>query len=140
MNRIVCDTNCLVSGFIWKGTPSRVVDRFLTGKDRLFISKELLTELSGVLCRPKFADALAVANYTPQQILRIVTEVAVLVLPKPLGETVIPNDRSDEAVLACAVSADAKVIVSGDKKHLLPLGTYRGIRILSAAEYLSECR
>ena len=140
MSRIVCDTNTLVSGFLWNGSPSRIIWRVLEGEDILYISKDMLRELHRVLGYDKFKSICEKRGLRRNEIFKRVVEVAVLVLPKPLGETVIPNDRSDEAVLACAVSADAKVLVSGDKQHLLPLGTYRGIRILSAAEYLSECR
>ncbi len=138
MSRIVCDTNTIVSGFLWNSPPSRIIWRVLEGEDILYTSKDLLAELHRVLGYDKFKSICEKRGLGRDEIFKRVVEVAVLVMPKPLGETVIPNDRSDEAVLACAVSADAQVIVSGDKRHLLPLGTYRGIRILSAAEYLSE--
>ena len=48
----------------------------------------------------------------------------------------IAADPDDDKVLECAVVANATHIVSGDRKHLLPLGTYRGIRIVSPAEFL----
>jgi uncharacterized protein len=49
---------------------------------------------------------------------------------------VIENDPDDDHVLACAVAAQADLIVSGDK-HLHSLGgQYQGIRIVSAAEAL----
>ena len=40
-------------------------------------------------------------------------------------------------VLACAVEAHVDVIVSGDH-HLLDLGTYRDIPILTAREFLER--
>lgn len=40
----------------------------------------------------------------------------------------------DDHVLACALAADADLIVSGDKRHLLPLGNYLDIPIVTAAE------
>jgi uncharacterized protein len=48
----------------------------------------------------------------------------------------IAADPDDDKVLECAVVANATHIVSGDRKRLLPLGTYRGIRIVSPAEFL----
>jgi predicted nucleic acid-binding protein len=39
-------------------------------------------------------------------------------------------------VLACALAARAELIVSGDHKHLLPLGSYEGIAIVTPAEAL----
>ena len=49
---------------------------------------------------------------------------------------VISDDPSDDRILECAVSAGADVIVSGDK-HLLRLGDYGRIRIVTVAEFLS---
>jgi predicted nucleic acid-binding protein len=39
-------------------------------------------------------------------------------------------------VIAAAVAAQADLIVSGDRKHLLPLGSHAGISIVDAAEAL----
>jgi predicted nucleic acid-binding protein len=39
-------------------------------------------------------------------------------------------------VLECAIAADADCIVSGDKKHLLPLREFRGIKIITADAFL----
>lgn len=49
---------------------------------------------------------------------------------------VVLNDPDDDHVLACALTAKADLIVSGDRKHLLPLGSYQGINIVNAAEAL----
>jgi predicted nucleic acid-binding protein len=40
-------------------------------------------------------------------------------------------------VIECAVVGGAAQIVSGDKRHLLALGTYQDIAIVSAAEFLA---
>ena len=52
------------------------------------------------------------------------------------GETIVRAVPDDDAVLACAVEAEADYIVSGDR-HLLVLGSYEGIHILRAAEFLA---
>ena len=46
---------------------------------------------------------------------------------------VVPKDADDDAVLACALAAQADWIVSGDK-HLLNLKRYQDMRIIDAAE------
>ena len=45
-------------------------------------------------------------------------------------------DPGDEMVLECALAAEADYIVSGDKKHLLSLREFRGIRIVSPSDFL----
>lgn len=47
---------------------------------------------------------------------------------------VVPDDVDDDQVLACALAANAELIVSGDK-HLLSLGSqYQGIQIVTPAQ------
>jgi predicted nucleic acid-binding protein len=45
------------------------------------------------------------------------------------------RDPKDDHILECAVKARAQVLISGDK-DLLTLGTFHGIRILTARQYL----
>jgi len=48
---------------------------------------------------------------------------------------VIKEDPADNKFLECALAADAKYIVSGDR-HLLSLKTFKSIRILPPTEFL----
>jgi uncharacterized protein len=50
--------------------------------------------------------------------------------------TAVPGDPDDDKVVECAVIAGATHIVTGDRRHLLPLGTFQGIPILTAADFL----
>ena len=47
----------------------------------------------------------------------------------------IKEDPKDNIILECALAAKAGYIVSGDK-HLLKLKEYKGIKIMSAREFL----
>jgi predicted nucleic acid-binding protein len=58
--------------------------------------------------------------------------LAIVVQPATIPPTV-PTDPDDDNVLACAVSAGADLIVSGDS-DLLTLKAFREIPIVSAAE------
>jgi predicted nucleic acid-binding protein len=59
--------------------------------------------------------------------------LATLVTPSEVPR-VIEQDADDDQVLACALAANANLIVSGDK-HLRSLGgAYQGIRIVTPAE------
>ena len=54
--------------------------------------------------------------------------------------TIVPNviqhDPADNHILACAISGKADVIVSGDKRHLLPLKEYEFIPIIRPVDFL----
>jgi predicted nucleic acid-binding protein len=51
----------------------------------------------------------------------------------------ITDDPDDNRILEAALAAKADAIVSGDK-HLLDLGTWNGIPILSLADFLSRLK
>ena len=51
-------------------------------------------------------------------------------------KVVMITDPDDDAVLACAIGAQAEAIVSGDS-HLLQLGHYQGIPIWTSAQLLA---
>lgn len=98
-------------------------------------STVLLAELLDVLTREKFAVRLAQAGLTPLSIVSELRRMARIVAPDKVPR-VIENDPDDDHVIACAVAAQADLIVSGDK-HLHSLGgQYKGIRIASPAEAL----
>lgn len=52
----------------------------------------------------------------------------------------VTSDPDDNLILACAVQTDVEVLVSGDRRHLLPLGKHRGVRVLTPQGLLAELR
>lgn len=64
------------------------------------------------------------------------------------AEMVFPSDHArgatvdpgDEMILECALAAEADFLVSGDKKHLLNLREFKGIKIISCAELMARIR
>jgi len=126
----------IVSGLLWRGNPRRILDTARDGIIELYTSPVLLEELEDVLRREKFARRLAAANVTVQDLVSGYSALAIVIEAEPI-EPVILVDPDDDAVLACALAADAEIIVSGDS-DLLDLKEHKEIRILTATEFLAE--
>lgn len=137
MKRVVCDTNVLVSGLLWKGAPRHVLSQVENGKIALFTSRDLLDEMERVLSYPRVARIFENSGMTKRDILCWVVEYSTIMLPRPLPSMIVSADPSDDNVLACAVAADADVIVSGDK-HVLALEEFDGIPIMRPAMFLKR--
>ncbi len=133
--RVVLDTNLVVSGLLWGGTPRLVLELARSRKIRLFRTENLLMELSRVLQMKKFESRLAHAGVEARDLVIRYTEMSVCV-PRVYIPPTFLDDLEDDEVLACAVSAEANVIISGDH-HLLDLGSYNGIPILKADDLLT---
>ena len=136
--RAVLDTNVLLSGLLWRGTPHTLIEQFTTWGALLTLvsSPALLAELDEVIRRPKFQAALARSNTDPEQVLSKVWQLAEVIDPPPLPAPV-SHDPDDDAVLALAVAAQADLIVSGDR-DLLALGRYQGVSIVDPAAALQR--
>jgi putative PIN family toxin of toxin-antitoxin system len=134
--RAVIDTNVLLSGLIWRGTPHALIEQVRAGTLSLVSSPALLAELDGVITRPKFQTALARSNTSPERVLAELRLLAEIVEPPPLPAPG-SRDPDDDAVLALAVASQPDLIVSGDA-DLLTLRTHAGIPIVSPAEALAR--
>lgn len=132
--RIVVDTNLLVSAYISAGTPRRLLDAAFEGNCELCTSEALLAELLDVLGRAHIALRMQRPAATVVEDLR---KIAVVVAPTQVPR-VVPTDADDDQVLAAALAAGAELIVSGDRRDLLPLRSYEGIPIVTAAEALQR--
>ena len=95
--RVVVDTNTIVSGLFWHGTPRRVLDAARTGRIQLFTSPVLLAELEDVLSRKKFTERCMLAQVTPHDLIIGYASLANLKTP-PAIEPVILDDPDDDHV------------------------------------------
>jgi putative PIN family toxin of toxin-antitoxin system len=129
--RFVLDTNLLVSGVIAAGLPRRLIDGAKAGEFELCTSEVLLAELLDVLSRENFVTRLSQAGLTPQGIVDDLRRLAVVVSPTDVPR-VVPTDPDDDHVIAAAVAGQVDLIASGDKRDLLPMGSFQGIPIITA--------
>lgn len=102
----------------------------------LFASQFLHDELKTVIFRRKFDAVFEERETSRREILRHYAVLTRLVSPVRIPE-IIKDDPSDNQVLACALAADANFLVSGDQ-HLLSLGAYEGVKIVSAGDLLAD--
>ena len=126
--RLVLDTNIVVAGFLWNGPSRRLIELAVEGQTiELFSSPVLLDKLVRTLGYSKFTSRLESFG----------TSIESLVAPASLQRVVI-NDADDDHVIAAAVAARAALIVTGDRKHLLPIGSHQGIAIVTARDVVDQ--
>jgi putative PIN family toxin of toxin-antitoxin system len=130
--RAILDTNVLISAYVFPGgRPEAVYRLALEGQLEIGTSRTLLAELGRVLGQ-KF-------GWMPDRVEAAVAQVARIAAVLEPGETVrvVTADPADDRVLEAARAFGADVIVSGDR-HLLDLGTWSGIEIISPAELIAR--
>ena len=132
--RVVADTNTVVSAVLWGGLPAQVLAAARDARIQLYTSAPLLAELEEVLSREKFAARIDTVGSSVPRVLAGYRALATPVRPARVAPT--SRDPDDDHVLACALGAQAGLIVTRDR-DLLDLGVFRDIRILAAREALA---
>lgn len=131
--RVVLDTNIYISGLLVPNGNNGKILRLLERPELvLLVSQAILDEL-----QDKLIEKFGYATEEAAGVIRDFSEMSEMVRPTSLVDAV-KQDPDDNRILECALDGGADVIVSGDKKHMLALGEFRGMPILSPAEFLSR--
>jgi putative PIN family toxin of toxin-antitoxin system len=137
MLKVVLDANVYVSAVLSRsGNPQEILQQWRAGAFEIVVSQDTLTELSRVLRYPKIVKLHRWTEAEIDEFLKLLSEEAVLVTPQTKLD-VVKADESDNRYLECAVAGEAGYLVTGDKRHLLPLKEYQGIRIVSPATFIA---
>ena len=128
--KVVFDTNIYISAILFGGNPRQCLELAREKSFELFSSKAILLEFSQEL-HQKF-------HWRKEEVKETIE--GILVFAKPVTPKVkvniIKDAPKDNRILECALEVEADYIVSGDKKHLLSLGKFRNIPIISAKQFL----
>lgn len=130
--RVVLDTNVFVSSF-FGGNPRKVIDLWRQGRFTLCLSGPIVEEYLEVLARMGLGKSGEL-----DELARLFAEsLNVLFVAHPARIQVVPEDPDDDRFFECADALAADRIVSGDR-HLLRVGTFRGIPVLGVKDFLEE--
>ena len=133
--RIVLDTNILIGALITKDTPpDRLYQAWLRGEIELVTSSAQIAEMTEVLARPRMQQLID-AEEAAAIVENLDARAVVLDNPQPVN---LSPDPKDNPILATAIAADADLIVSGDKRHVLALEDIDGIPVVTAREALER--
>lgn len=135
MIRIVLDANQFVSALLKPGSNSdQIISMLREDKVKLLMSEEIISEINNVLLYPKI---LKRHGKTPEYIAGFIRKLRAVSVMTNVGLTIdaVKDDPSDNKYLECAIEGGADFIISGDS-HLKVLKVFRGIRIVSPADFL----
>jgi uncharacterized protein len=126
----VFDTNVLLSAVGWKGRPYECIELARVGHVHAVTCREIMEELAEKLkSKLQFSD-----DDVSDTIADLLTFHSLVNITGKLQ--VVPADPDDDKILECATVGNATHVVSGDKRHLLPLSQFQGIAIVSPADFI----
>lgn len=136
MIRAVLDCNVVVAAMLSPaGRPARVVALVREGFDLVW-SPAIVEECQRVVRYPKLRGRFRIRD--PHRFVDDLAEAARMVTGDLPRIEAVPADPSDDVYLATALAGAAPWLVTGDRRHLLPLERFAGVRIVTPAAFLSE--
>lgn len=127
--KVVLDTNVYLSTIIIGGICEKILDEIKKRDAEILISPDIFKEIAKVL-KEKFLWNDSMIQVTIYDIL----QRTALVEPT-MKLSVIKGKEADNRILECALEGKARFIVSGDKKHILPLKEFKKIKIINPKDF-----
>lgn len=132
-DRVVLDTNVLISGALSStSTAAHAVEKAISD-GQLLASTATLRELMEKLLSAKF-DPSASREKRDALLLRLAPLVEIVEIVQAIHAS---RDPKDDIFLEVAVNGRADVLVTADR-DLLQLNPFRGIAIVTPADYMSR--
>jgi putative PIN family toxin of toxin-antitoxin system len=130
--RVVFDTNVYISIFAFPERPiGRLLDLAIVRVFDLFVCPFILDEFKRI-AGSKFL-------FTEKALLffedRIVAAATLIYSSEKVS--VIATHEQDNRILECALEAQADFLVTGDRRHILPLRRFRHTRIVTPSDFLT---
>lgn len=131
MLSVVYDTNIYISGILLRGQITKLFEISKEIFFNIYISPHIIAEIRKVMTS-KFHTPLPIQKVIIRRIKSIATITHPTTRPK-----IIPNHHPDNQILATCASCDADYLVTGDKKHILPLKKFGDTKIITASDFLA---
>jgi len=130
-NRIVFDTNVLVSALMFPRSVPRQAFNLTYSTGKILASTVTTLELEEVLSRKKFEKYFSMEEHI-QFVARFFADAEIIEIKEKITAC---RDRKDNKFLELAVNGKADYIITGDQ-DLLVLHPFQNIVIISVSDYL----
>jgi hypothetical protein len=134
MQKIILDTNIIVSSLIQKNYPYLIVDHCIEGNAIICLSNPILQEYLEVLGRPKFARFADFKTNADFLIARL-SEMSETY--KPTTKLTIIEDEPDNRLLELAQISKADFIITGNTNDFT-MEKYKRTKIVTPKEYWEQ--
>ena len=97
----------------------------------------MLLELEEVLAYERLQSRLQALQQTPAQLVAYALSLSTVYDISHTGLPIVEADPDDDVFVLCAIEAGAEYLVTGDK-HLLNLGSYLSVKIVTVTEFFDQ--
>jgi len=131
--KVVLDSNIIISALFFGGKPRKILNLILKKEIIGLTSPYIIFELKDVLRRRKFN----IDEEKIEEVGKLLKNKFQIISPT-VQVNIIKDYHPDNKILALAIEAKADFLITGDKKHILPLKWIQKTLIVTAEEFLNK--
>jgi len=121
----------ILTGVFFGGKPRIILESIVRGDITAFASKAIIEEYSETV------QELSGGKHGAPSQEAVSSFVASLNIVEPRTKVMASRDPDDDKFIECAIDSGALYIISGDK-DLLVLEKYKGVTMITAADFVSK--
>jgi hypothetical protein len=125
----------VISALLFSGPPSRLVPAWQSGRLQPVVSAQILDEYLRVLAYPKFElKSAEIRGLIEEELIPFIETIRI-------APSAVPKvrDPDDAKFITCALTAGARLLVSGDD-DLLSLHRVKSVEIASVTAFLQQLK
>jgi len=125
------DSNIYLSGLIFPDSKPALILHLASKREfEVYCSDSIVGEIERILIKKFDYD-----ERTTDQFIGSFLKFVEIITPEN-KISIIKTKKDDNRILECALSAEADYLVTGEKKHILPLGKIDGTKIINPADFI----
>ena len=133
--KVVLDTNIYLSALVFPDSkPALILYLAKRAEFSVFCSSFIILEI-----RRNLMLKFGIENEVVEKIIDDILQYVQLITPAKKTR-LITAKSDDNLILDCALAAKAEFLVTGDKKHILPIKQIGKTEIVSAAEFIEKLK
>jgi len=131
MLKVCIDANIYISAIAFGGKPAKIIELALARKFYVITSTAIINETK--------RNLVAKLGLQEQEVQELLDEILlVATMYEPQGKIQYIPHAKDSLVLETAILGGADILVTGDKKDLLPLKIFHGIIIEPPSAFVAR--
>ncbi|MBU1127359.1 putative toxin-antitoxin system toxin component, PIN family [Patescibacteria group bacterium] len=131
--KVVLDANIFISFLLTKGKTIFLIIKFWQEKRFVLLVSETMLEEVEQVCQRLIEKDFIVEDEAKELLWRLRCDARLIDV---CSKTSVSPDKKDNRYLVCAKDGKADYLITGDKKHLLFLGEFAGVKIISPGEFV----
>ena len=126
--KIVIDTNVVISGVFFGGTPRRIIEAVSNEAVHAYATPAIIDEYIDVV---EEMVSRRQGKLDGRILIPLIKKLSVIL---PESSIKLSRDPDDDKFIECATDAKAEYIISGDK-DLLDIAEYQNVKIITAHDF-----